>query len=175
MESPKLEFGHGICKNLSSRQHSAMIHQASERVSCSTVQRRGPLAVPLTSGTTPSAPASAWPSGGTWRGTGNPSHPSTALQLEMGCQPRSHPAPRRQSRRTGHTAPSHEQLHTSGDKQPAHRKLRGTLWALPSFQQPRRIRVLVPFPGLFCSFQLTLLIVGSAGQGKRTASLPACT
>lgn len=32
-----------------------------------------------------------------------------------------------------------------------------------------------PFPGLFCSFQLTALIAGSAGPGRRTASLASCT
>lgn len=152
-----------------------MIHQASYHVSCSTAQRGGPLVVILTCNTTPSTPASARPSGSTRRGKGNLSHLSATLQLEMGCLSQSHPAQRRQSGRTGHILPSHKQLHTSQDKQQSHHKLHGTLQALPSFQQPRWIGVLAPFSGLFCSFQLTALIRGSAGQGKRTDSLASCT
>lgn len=78
---------------------------------------------------------------------GPPSCLSATLQLEKGCHPQSHPAQRRQKRRTGHIAPSHQQLHTSWDKQQSHHKLHGTLQALPSLQQLRWTGILVPFPG----------------------------
>lgn len=83
---------------------------------------------------------------------GPPSCLSATVQLEMGCHPQSHPAQRRQKRRTGHIAQSQEQLHTSWDKHQSHCKLHRTLQALPSFQQLKWIVILAPSQANFSAY-----------------------
>lgn len=68
----------------------------------------------LSSGTTLSTPASAWPSRGTQQGKGNPSRLSATLQLETGWHPRSHPAQRRRNRSRSYGARPGTTTHLSG-------------------------------------------------------------
>lgn len=177
VELPRLELGQGVGLTpwcLRKAQLSTAFTDdspASHHAGCSTAQRSqevccgepGRRQHPERSSGCPAVP------GHTAReGKGDPSCLRIALQL-VPVSPSSEQA--KQSWPYG--AKSSTATHVSGQtaKPPQAPRDSPGLTQLPAAEMDRSS---CPFPGLFCSFQLAALIVGSAGPGRRTASLASC-